>query len=142
MRFHHAHRSIPAVLAAAALVLATGIVTPAAAGDRGQQGVHRAQHGGQKARPHGDYTRHTEVCRTDTGHSRTDTWSSERGTSTRQADVVNDRANRTRRRDVVWTGPQGGTSTRDVTAVRDPATGTWTRDVAVDRTPPPKSDGG
>lgn len=152
------NRLVPAALASAALglVLAVAAAAPADAGDR-------------KARPHGDYTRHTEVRRTGNGHSRTDTWSGERGTATRQADVSRDQPNQTRTRDVQWTGPKGqqgtrtdvtrrtdngytrnstatgprgGTSTRDVTAVRDPASGTWTKDVAVDRTPPPAREGG
>lgn len=125
------NRLVPAALASAALglVLAVAAAAPADAGDR-------------KARPHGDYTRHTEVRRTGNGHSRTDTWSGERGTATRQADVSRDQPNQTRTREVQWTGPRGGTSTRDVTAVRDPASGTWTKDVAVDRTPPPAPEGG
>lgn len=152
------NRLVPAALASAALglVLAVAAAAPADAGER-------------KARPHGDYTRHTEVRRIENGRSRTDTWSGQRGTATRQADVANDRASRTRTRNVQWTGPNGqqgtrtevtqrtengytrnstatgpsgGTATRDVTAVRDPASGTWTRDVSVERTPPPAPEGG
>jgi hypothetical protein len=124
---------------------------------------HRAAH---KARPHGDYTRHSEVQRTEHGHTRTDTWTGEAGrTTTRQAEVVNDRATQTRTRDVEWTGPRGqqatrtdvtqrtangytrdttvvgpkgGTTTRDVTASRDPASHTWVKDVQVEHTPPPR----
>ncbi len=155
--------------AALGLVLAVAAVTPADAGNRGQSGAQRAQHSAQKARPTGDYTRHTEVRRTDTGHVRTDSWTGERGTATRQAEVVNDAANRKRTREAkstgpngqqgtrtdvtqrtdngytrnsTATGPKGGTTTRDVTAVRDPASGTWTKDVSVDRTPPPTPEGG
>jgi hypothetical protein len=159
-----------AASAALGLVLAMAAVAPADAGNRGQGGAQRTQHAAQKQRPQGDYTRHTEVRRTDTGHSRTDTWTGEKGTATRQAGVVNDAATRTRTRNVGWTGPngqqgtrtdvtqrtddgytrnstatgpKGGTQTRDVTAVRDPASGTWTKDVSVDRTPPPpQPDGG
>lgn len=159
------------ILASAALglVLAMAAATPADAGNRSQNGAQRTQHSAQKARPAGDYTRHTEVRRTETGHVRTDSWAGERGTSTRQAEVVNDTANRKRTREVQWagpngqqgtrtdvtqrtdhgytrnstaTGPNGGTTTRDVTAVRDPASGTWTKDVSVDRTPPPTPEGG
>jgi hypothetical protein len=152
--------------AALGLVLAAAAVTPADAGNRGQNG---AQHSSQKQRAQGDHTRHTEVRRTDNGHTRTDTWTGERGTATRQAEVVNDRENRKRTRETNWTGPngqqgtrtevtqrtdngytrnstatgpKGGTATRDVTAVRDPATGTWTKDVSVERTPPPAPEGG
>jgi hypothetical protein len=154
------NRPKSALIASAALglVLAVAAVSPADAGNRSQ-----------KQRAQGDHTRHTEVRRTDNGHARTDTWSGERGTATRQAEVVNDTANRKRTREVAWTGPNGqqgtrveatqrtdngytrnstatgpngGTATRDVTAVRDPASGTWTKDVSVRRTPPPNADGG
>jgi hypothetical protein len=158
------------VLASAALglVLALTTAAPADAGNRGQHGSHGAQPTGSKARPQGDHTRHTEVRRTENGRTRTDTWSGQRGTSTRQADVSTDRDSQTRTRDVIWTGPngqqgtrtdvtqrtdsgytrnttatgpRGGTTTRDVTAVRDPASDTWTKDVIVDRTPP-QDEGG
>lgn len=160
MSAHVSNRPKHTLLASAALglVLAILAANPADAGDRGK-----------KQRAQGDYTRHTEVQRTDNGHKRTDAWTGERGTATRQADVVNDAANRKRTRDVKWTGPngqqgtrtdvtqrtdngytrnstatgpKGGTATRDVTAVRDPASGTWTKDVSVDRTPPPAPEGG
>lgn len=164
-------RRIPATIAAATLglVLVTATAPPAEAGTGKQRGAQGTQQSVQKPRPRGDYTRHTELRRTDTGHTRTDTWTGERGTATRQAEVVNDRASQTRTREVQWTGPngqqgtrtdvtrrtengytrnstatgpQGGTATRDVTAVRDPASGTWTRDVVVDRNPPPRAEGG
>lgn len=160
-----------AILAATTglLLTATAMATADAA-DRGQRsGARATQSQAHKPRPPGDYTRHTEVRRTDNGHTRTDTWTGERGTTTRQAEVVNDRASQTRTRNVQWTvpqgqqgtrtdvtqrtdsgytrqstatGPQGGTSTRDVVATRDPSTGTWTKDVKVERTPPAASDGG
>lgn len=171
MSVHASIRRKHPLLASATLglVLAMLVATPADAGNRGQNGAQRAQHASQKQRPQGDYTRHTEVRRTDNGHVRTDTWTGERGTATRQAEVVNDAANRKRTREVKWTGPdgqqrtrtevtqrtdngytrnstatgpKGGTATRDVTAVRDPATGTWTKDVSVERTPPPAPEGG
>jgi hypothetical protein len=157
-----------ATASALMLVAATALV-PADAADRGQKSRTRsAQQHAHKQRPHGDYTRHTEVRRTDNGHTRSDAWTGERGTSTRQAEVVNDRGSQTRTRNVQWTGPQGqqgtrtdvtrrtesgytrqstatgptgGTSTRDVVATRDPSTGTWTKDVTVERTPPPAVDG-
>lgn len=159
------------VLAAAlGLVLVAGTMTTADAADRGQRaGARPAQPHAQKHRPQGDYTRHTEARRTDNGHTRTDTWTGERGVTTRQAEVANDRANQTRTRNVEWTGPQGqqgtrndvaqrtdsgytrqstatgpngGTATRSVIATRDREAGTWTKDVTVDRTPPPAGDGG
>lgn len=71
--------------------------------------------------PRGDYSRHTERMRTDAGHVRRDTWTGANGRSaTRDASVVNDRANRTRTRDVAWQGPDGRTATRrDVTTKTD-----------------------
>jgi hypothetical protein len=160
-----------AILAATTgLVLTAAAIATADAADRGQRsGARATQSQAHKPRPPGDYTRHTEVRRTDNGHTRTDTWTGERGTATRQAEVVNDRANRTRARNVEWTGPQGqqakrtdvtqrtdsgytrqstatgpngGIATRSVVATRDREAGTWTKDVTVDRTPPPAGDGG
>ncbi len=153
----------------AVLLVAAATIAPAEASDRGQKaGSRSAQTHAQKQRPQGDYTRHTEVRRTDSGHTRSDTWTGERGTTTRQAEVVNDRANQTRTRNVEWTGPQGqqgtrteftqrtetgftrqstatgpqgGTSTRNVVAIRDASSGTWTKDISVERTPPAAGDG-
>ncbi len=120
--------------------------------------------GAHKPRPQGDFSRHTEVKRTENGHTRNDTWTGANGTATRSAKVVNDRDRKMRTRDVAWSGPQGqqaqrtdvtqrtdtgytrntvatgpkgGTATRDVVATRDAGSGTWTKDVTVDRTPPP-----
>jgi hypothetical protein len=152
------------------LALIAGPMATADAGDRGQRaGARSAPTHAQKHRPQGDYNRHTEVRRTDNGYTRSDRWTGERGTTTRQATVVNDRTTQTRSRNVEWTGPQGqqatrtdltqrtdsgytrqstatgpkgGSSTRDVIATRDATTGTWTKDVMVDRTPPPSGDGG
>lgn len=147
-------RPLAAAMALAALLTA-GTISVA----------HADPHAGaHKARPRGDHTRHTVVRRTDHGHTRTDTWTGDAGrTATRQAEVVNDRANQTRTRDVEWTGPRGqqatrtdvtqrtangytrnttvvgpkgGTTTRDVTATHDPASGTWVKDVQVEHTPP------
>jgi hypothetical protein len=109
------------------------------------------------AHQHGDYTRHTERTKTDNGHAREDTWTNGQGkTATRDANVVNDRDNGTRTRDVDWqgpngktatredvtqrtsdgytrdstfTGPNGKTATRDATVVRDKDAGTVSRDV-------------
>lgn len=116
------------------------------------------QHASQRG--HGDYTRQTQVQRTDNGHTRSDTWTSAQGkTAKRNATVVNDKASGTHTRDVQWQGPQGqqatrhdvtqrtddgytrsttatnaqgNTTTRDVTASYDPESKLWTRDVTVD----------
>jgi hypothetical protein len=139
-----ARPSIPALAATAALglLIASAALTSAQAADRGQGAGRKGAASAHTQRPHGDYTRHTERQRTETGHTRTDTWTSDRGTATRSTEVVNDRANQTRTRSVDSTGPKGGTQSRDVVATRDPATGTWTKDVTVDRTPPPAGNGG
>jgi len=162
-----------AVAAAGALGLALMTMAASADADNGKAGKARqAQASDHKPRPQGDYTRHSEVRRTDEGHTRNDTWTGTRGTATRDATVTNDRENKTRTRQVGWagpegqqatrtdvtrrtetgytrsstaTGPQGGTATRDVVATRNAESGTWTKDVTVDRTPSPApavNDGG
>lgn len=158
-------------IAALGSMLGLALVTfnvPAEAGDGASKRARPAAGAQQKPRAHGDYTRHTQVNRTANGYTRTDTWTGDKGTATRNAEVVNDRARQTRTRNVEWTGPQGqqahrtdvtqrtddgytrnsvatgpngGTATRNVVATRDPASGTWTKDVTVDRTPPPTDDG-
>lgn len=154
-----------ATATALGLVMTGGICGTAQA-DPGQAGRQRGAHApAHRQLPQGNYTRHTEVHRTDNGHTRTDTWTGENGKSaTRQAEVVNDRASQTRTRDVQWTGPngqqatrtdvtqrtgngytrestvtgpKGGTVERDVVATRDRQSGTWVKDVTVTRTPPP-----
>lgn len=67
--------------------------------------------------PRGDFTRHTERQRTENGRKRSDTWTNANGRQvSRDATVVNDRDAGTRTRDVLWTGPNGQTATRqDVT---------------------------
>ena len=138
----HSRRRGAVLATALALALTTGTMATADAGDRGSRsGSRPMQTHTQKHRPHGDYTRHNEVRRTDSGHTRSDTWTGERGTTTRRAEVVNDRANQTRTRNVEWTGPQGQQGTRSTIATRDREAGTWTKDVTVDRTPP-SGDGG
>lgn len=132
-------------------------------------GGSRAGHA-QRAKPRaqGNHTHHTEVQRTEHGHTRSDTWTGADGKSaTRDAEVVNDRAHQTRSRDVEWTGPNGqratrtdlaqrtddgyvrnstatgpngGTVERDVVASRDAENQAWVKDVTVERTPPPKGD--
>jgi hypothetical protein len=124
------------------LILTTVAATSAHAGDRRQNAARKQTASSYTHRHQGDYTRQTEVKRTDNGHLRTDTWTGAQGTATRQERVVNDRANLTHTKEVDWTGPKGGTKSRDTLATWDPATKTWTRDVTVDRTPPPASDGG
>jgi hypothetical protein len=131
-----------AVATAVGLLIATTALTPAQAADRGQTAARKGASTSHAQPPHGDYTRHTERQRTENGHTRTDTWTSDRGTATRSASVVNDRANQTRTRSVDSSGPRGGTQSRDVVSTRDPASGTWTKDVTVDRTPPPAGNGG
>jgi hypothetical protein len=166
---HPRARRVILVATTALVLAATTATAPAEAADRGQRAGNRsAQTHAQKQRPTGNYTRHTEVQRTENGHTRTDAWTGERGTTTRQAEVVNDRANQTRTRNVQWTGPQGqqrtrtdvtqrtesgytrqststgpqgGATSRNVVATRDAANGTWTRDVTVEHTPPPSGNG-
>lgn len=153
-----------AVAGALGLVLTLGSSGPALAGP-GKPHASPAH----KARPAGSHTRHTEVQRTEQGHTRNDTWTGQNGrTVQRDAEVVNDRANQVRTRDVQWTGPQGrqatrtdvtqrtddgytrdstatgprgGTVERGVVATRDRDAGTWVKDVTVERTPPPRSNG-
>ena len=80
--------------------------------------------------PRGDYTHQTQRTRTADGHTRHDDWSNAKAkTATRDATVVNDRANGTRTRDVEVQGPNGKTATRDATVVRDKEAGTVSRDV-------------
>lgn len=102
------------------------------------------------------HTRTTERQRTETGHTRTDTWTGANGnTATREAVVTNDKDAGTRTRNVDYTGPngnttsvdsvrtktedgftrsttvtnaQGETATRDLTVTRDKDSGTVTRD--------------
>jgi hypothetical protein len=164
MDWNIAYDRMRAVAVAGTLGLALMAVTASADAGNGNAGKARhAQASAQKARSQGDYTRHSEVRRTDNGHTRNDTWTGTRGTATRGATVVNDRENQTRTRNVEWTGPggqqatrtdvtqrtetgytrsstatgpQGGTATRDVVATRDAESGSWTKDVTVERTPP------
>ncbi len=148
------------------LVMTIGGSSLALANPGKPRGTHAQAH---KARPAGGYTHHTEVQRTEHGHTRSDTWTGDNGKSaTRDAEVVNDRATQTRTRDVQWTGPngqqatrtdvtqrtdngytrdstatgpRGGTVERDVVATHDQGSGTWVKDVTVERTPPPHPKG-
>ena len=91
-------------LAIATLLVASG---SAVARDRQANGAGHQR----AAQPH---TRTTERQRTETGHTRTDTWTSADGKSaTRNAVVTNDRDAGTRTRNVDYTGPNGGTSSVD-----------------------------
>jgi len=116
-----------------------------------RDGQHRAT-SHRAAQPH---TRTTERQRTESGHTRNDTWTGANGqTATRSAVVTNDKEAGTRTRDVEYTGPngktasvdsvrtktddgftrattatnaQGQTATRDLTVSRDQEAGTITR---------------
>jgi hypothetical protein len=166
--FNATRMRILATASALGLLLGAGFAGTAAAGPSHGGKPRNAQAQPHKPRPQGSYTRHTEVQRTGHGHTRSDTWTGQDGKSaTRNAEVVNDRANQTRTRDVEWTGPngqqatrtdvtqhtdsgytrnstatgpKGGTTERDVVATHDAQTGTWVKDVAVTRTPPPNGN--
>jgi hypothetical protein len=141
------------VMLAAAVVAAQFGVNAAEAGNKGQRQASQ--------RPSGSYSHQSQVQRTATGHTRSDTWTAAQGRiATRNATVVNDKAAGTRTRDVQRQGPegqtatrhdetqrteggytrsstatnaQGQTTTRNATATYDPATKTWTKDVSVNR---------
>jgi hypothetical protein len=115
----------------------------------------RGAHPPRATQPH---TRTTERQRTETGHTRRDTWTGPNGQSaTRDATVTRDREAGTRTREVDYTGPngntagvdtvrtktddgftrsttvtnaQGETATRDLTVSRDKETDTVTRDAS------------
>lgn len=94
-------------LAATLAVGATLLLSAADAGARERGGFNRPA-------ARGDFTRHTERQRTDTGRTRQDTWTNANGKqATRDATVVNDKDAGTRTRDVQWTGPNGKTATRE-----------------------------
>ena len=128
----------------------------ASAAEAGSKGQRQASQ-----RPGGSHTHQTQVQRTASGHTRSDTWTSADGrTASRNATVVKDKAAGTRTRDVQRQGPEGQTATRheetqrtesgytrnstatnaegqtttrNTTAIYDPGTKTWTRDVSVNR---------
>lgn len=113
--------------------------------DRGRAGGRRERLGGQdapqqanahKPRPPDDYTRRSEVRRTDNGHIRNATWTGPEGQRGARTDVT-PRSETGYARSRTNTGPKGGTATREVNAIRDAESGTWTKDVTVERTPPP-----
>jgi hypothetical protein len=167
-RFHEeptmTTKTLPCLTLAIAVALGGTLLAASADASARERGARA-----ERQAPRGDYTRHTERTRTDTGHVRRDTWTGANGrTATRDATVVNDRESRTRTRDATTTlpdgrtrsmndvvtrkdsgygrdttitNPNGSTLQRDVTAARDASTGTWTRDISVDRTPAPKPGG-
>lgn len=103
----------------------------------------RAANAPRATQPH---TRTTERQRTETGRTRSDTWTNANGnTATRDAVVTNDREAGTRTREVDYTGPNGGTATVDSVRTRtedgftrsttatNPDGETATRDLTVSR---------
>jgi len=95
-------------------------------------------------------TRHTEVQKTEDGHTTHSTTTRPDGkTTTRDATVVNDRAAGTHTKDVTWTGPNGKTATRHTevqktedgrtsqTTVTHPDGSTTTRTGSVSHAPAP-----
>jgi len=86
---------------------------PVLVAERGQNRARQQQRHVQDR----DGSRHTEVQRTENGHTSHSTWTGENGkTATRDANVVNDREAGTRTRGVTSTGPEGKTRTvNDVT---------------------------
>ena len=118
-------RPMLVMLAVAAVVAQSG-VSAAVARDHGQRQP--------SARPQGSYSHQTQVQRTASGHTRSDTWTNAEGHSaSRNATVVNDKDAGTRTRDVQRQGPEGQTTTRSATGTYDPSTKTWTKDVSVNR---------
>lgn len=127
------------------------------------QAVHARDGGGSKrnarAAHHsgGNWTRTSQVQRTENGHTRSDHWQGQDGrTASRDVVVTNDRDAGTRTRNAVWTGPKGeqtrvdtvtqrtdsgftrdtivtrpdgATATRDMTVARDAEAGTRSVDV-------------
>jgi len=92
------------------LAIATLLATSGSALARDGQ-RQRAANPPRATQPH---TRTTERQRTETGHTRSDTWTNASGKSaTRDAVVTNDREAGTRTRNVDYTGPNGGTGSVD-----------------------------
>jgi hypothetical protein len=113
-------RTILKSSAAGALALLLNVSAPVGVAFAGNAQAHGsgtvrvAERGQRAARPNrpqvprGDWSRHTETQRTDTGHDSHTTWTGENGkTATRDAVVVNDREAGTGTRDVTYTGPEG-----------------------------------
>jgi hypothetical protein len=152
-----------ALLVLAALHGATALAQPAGelaraeavrVADRGQKPAARPQ---RAQVPRGDRSRHTEVQRTNDGHTSHSTVTGAQGrTATRDSTVANDSAAGSRTRDTTYAGPegrtrtvhdvttrtddghtrqttytdaQGRTATRDANVVNDRDAGTRTRDV-------------
>jgi len=114
------------VMLAVAAVVAQFGASAAEAGNKDQRQASQ--------RPSGSYSQQTQVQRTASGHTRSDTWTSGDGRiASRNTTVVNDKAAGTRTRDVQRQGPEGQITTRNTTAVYDASTKTWTKDVSVNR---------
>lgn len=105
--------------------------------------AQRSQGTRHATQPH---TRTTERQRTESGHTRTDTWTGADGrTATRDAVVTNDHEAGMRTRDVDYTGPNGATTSVDSvrtrtndgftrsTTVTNPQGATASRDLTVSR---------
>ncbi len=82
-QFRKPTRTTMLMLASAVLLAQYGVAADARA--------PQSQHPNQRA--HGDYTHQTQVQRTASGHTRSDTWTNSQGkTASRNATVVNDKA--------------------------------------------------
>ena len=85
---------------------------------------HRGAQAPRAAQPH---TRTTERQRTDTGHTRTDTWTGANG-RTASRDAVRTKTDDGFTRNTTATNAQGQAAERDLTVSRNPETGTVTRE--------------
>jgi hypothetical protein len=134
----------PSLLGAIAVTM-TAAMLLAASGTAVARDAKR-QRGANPPRATQPHTRTTERQRTETGHTRTDTWTGANGqTATRDAVVTNDREAGTRTRNVDYTGPNGNTASVDSvrtktedgftrsTTVTNAQGETATRDLAVTR---------
>ena len=118
-------------LAVVAVMAVSLGVAPGSAAEAREHGAHgqrpAAQHAPRVRR--GDYARHTERQRTDSGYTRRDTWQGENGrTASRTATVANDREAGARTGEVEWVGPDGKTASRSDVATR--TNSGYTRDSA------------
>jgi hypothetical protein len=124
-----------------ASIAALLVVSGSALARDGQR--QRGAHAPRATQPH---TRTTERQRTESGRTRSDTWTGPEGkTATREAVVTRDREAGTRTREVDYTGPNGGTASVDSvrtrtedgftrsTTITNPKGETATRDLTVAR---------
>jgi hypothetical protein len=117
--------AIAVTMTAAMLLAASGSALAREA--KRQRGADSSIKGPRATQPH---TRTTERQRTETGHTRTDTWTGPNGqTATRDAVVTNDRDAGTRTRNVDYTGPNGNTASVD--SVRTKTDDGFTRSTTV-----------